>query len=587
MSRTIRNTADLDQAATAGLETLHPKRLKILIGSASCGVAVGARAVEAAAIKAVSELHLDAEVCRTGCIGFCAHEPLLDLVLPNGPRLSYGDMTPEKTRRLLEAYDAGELKPELALGRFGSEEFVMTGETHENPACSAELGKIPLWSDLDFYSRQYKIIMRNCGMINPMNLDETIARGTYRGASRALVRMSADEVIEEVIKSGLRGRGGAAFPTGQKWRMARQAPSDVKYVVCNADEGEPGSYMDRSVLEGDPHAVLEGMLIGSYAIGANEGLIYVRDEYPLAMEILQHAIQEAEQVGLLGDDILGSGWSFRVKVHRGAGAYICGEETALIESLEGHSGEPRTRPPYPVTNGLWGKPTVVNNVKTWASVAPIITRGAAWYASIGTKRTPGTTIFSLEGAVKSAGLVEVPFGITLRELVYDIGGGLIGDRPLKALQAGGASRGCIPPSMLDLAIDTEDREGQSIMIGTGGIIVLDDTACMVDMARFLVGFFMDESCGKCVPCREGTKQIHYILTRMCEGLATEADLSLLERLARTVKSAAVCGMGGMAPSAVLTTLEHFRDEFLLHINQGRCPAGVCEFVGTRDTVLIA
>jgi NADH:ubiquinone oxidoreductase subunit F (NADH-binding)/(2Fe-2S) ferredoxin len=577
MSRTIRNTGDLDRAATAGLAALFPKRLKIIVGSASCGVAMGARAVEAAAIRAVDELGLDAVVCRTGCIGFCAKEPLLDLVLPNRLRLSYGNMTPDKTRRLLEDYAAkGDLKPEWVLGRFEGEEYVSTGEVHKYDGCTAELSKIPQWSNLDFYSRQKKVIMRNCGSIDPMSLDETVARGTYRGAFHAMAQMSADEVIDEVLKSGLRGRGGAAFPTGQKWRLARQAPADIKYVVCNADEGEPGAYMDRSVLEGDPHAVLEGMLIGSYAIGANQGLIYVRDEYPLAMEILQHAIAEAEQAGLLGDDIFGSGWSFHVNVHRGAGAYICGEETALIESLEGHSGEPRTRPPYPVTNGLWGKPTVVNNVKTWASVAPIITRGAEWYASMGTKRTPGTTIFSLEGAVKNAGLVEVPFGITLRELVYDIGGGVIGDRPLKALQAGGASRGCIPPSMLDLSIDTEDRAGQSIMIGTGGIIVLDDTACMVDMARFLVGFFMDESCGKCVPCREGTKQMHHILGQMCEGKASPSDLILLERLAKTIKSAAVCGMGGMAPGAVLTTLEHFRDEFESHIRDKRCPAGVCK-----------
>jgi NADH-quinone oxidoreductase subunit F len=300
----------------------------------------------------------------------------------------------------------------------------------------------------------------------------------------------------------------------------------------------------------------------------------VRSEYPLAIEILEHAIAEAEQQGLLGDNILGSGWSFHVKVRRGAGAYICGEETALIESLEGHSGEPRTRPPYPVTHGLWGKPTVVNNVKTWASVAPIITRGAAWYSAMGTKRTPGTTIFSLEGAVKNAGLVEVPFGITLRDLVYGIGGGVIGDRPLKALQAGGASRGCIPPSMLDLAIDTEDRPGQTITIGTGGVIVLDDTACTVDMARFLVGFFLEESCGKCVPCREGSKQMHRILGRIAAGQASAADLELLERLARTVRTAAVCGMGSMAPGALLTTLEHFRDEFAAHL-QGQCPAGVC------------
>jgi NADH:ubiquinone oxidoreductase subunit F (NADH-binding)/(2Fe-2S) ferredoxin len=587
MSRTIRNTADLDRAAAAGLDTTFPKRLKIIIGSASCGVAVGARSVEAAAVRAVNELGLDAVVCRTGCIGFCAKEPLLDLVLPDRLRLSYGNMTPEKTRRLLEAYSArGDLKPEAVLGRFESDEYVSTGEVHTYSSGSAELGKIPPWSGLDFYSRQKKVIMRNCGAIDPMSLDETIARGTYRGAFHALAQLSPDEVIDEVTESGLRGRGGAAFPTGQKWRLARQAPADAKYVVCNADEGEPGSYMDRSVLEGDPHSVIDGMLIGSYAIGASRGLIYVRDEYPLALEILRHAIAEAEQAGLLGDDIFGSGWTFRLDVHRGAGAYVCGEETALIESLEGHSGEPRTRPPYPVTNGLWGKPTVVNNVKTWASVAPIITRGAEWYASMGTKRTPGTTIFSLEGAVKNAGLVEVPFGITLRQLVYDIGGGLIGDRPLKALQAGGASRGCIPPAMLDLAIDTEDREGRSIMIGTGGIIVLDDTACMVDMARFLVGFFMDESCGKCVPCREGTRQMYRILGLICEGKASPGDLALLERLAKTIKTAAVCGMGSMAPSAVLTTLEHFRDEFDSHIRDKRCPAGVCKNGSPKEQCLV-
>jgi len=582
MSRRIGCLADLDGAAAAGLAALYPNRLKILVGSASCGVAVGAREVEAAARRAVEELGLDAAVCRTGCIGFCAKEPLLDLVLPNGPRVSYANMTPEKTLALLEAYASRQdFMPALALGRFDREEHVSTGEVHQYPPCPPQLQAVPECSGLDFYRRQRKVILRNCGSIDPMDLDQTIARGTYRGAASALGQMTPEAVIDELIQSGLRGRGGAAFPTGQKWRLARQAPADVKYVVCNADEGEPGAYMDRTVLEGDPHAVLEGMLIGSYAIGASEGFIYVRSEYPLAIEILRRAIDDAEKRGLLGENILGSGWSFRVTVRRGAGAYICGEETALIESLEGHSGEPRTRPPYPVTSGLWGKPTVVNNVKTWASVAPILTRGAAWYAAMGTKRTPGTTIFSLEGAVKNAGLVEVPFGISLRDLVYEIGGGLVGDRPLKALQAGGASRGCIPPSMLDLAIDTEDRDGATILIGTGGIIVLDDTACTVDMARFLVGFFLEESCGKCVPCREGTKQMHRILTRICEGEATGADLGLLERLASSVKSAAVCGMGGMAPGAVLTTLGHFRDEFEAHIRSRECPAGLCDIATSR------
>ncbi len=576
MSRLIFNVADLDQAADAGRATLYPRRLKIMVGSASCGVAMGARAIEDAARRAVEQLGLDAVVSRTGCIGFCSREPLLDLVLPGGPRVSYGEMTPEKTRGLLTAYASrGDLQPELALGCFRSEEHVSTGEARQPAAGPEQLRDVPEWSNLDFYRRQKKVILRNCGSIDPMDISEAVACGSYRGAMRAMYQMTPDEVIEEVGRSGLRGRGGAAFPTAQKWRLARQTAADAKYVVCNADEGEPGAYMDRTVLEGDPHAVIEGMLIGAHAIGACEGFIYVRNEYPLAIEILQHAIDEAEKRGLLGDNVLGSGWSFRITVRRGAGAYICGEETALIESLEGHSGEPRTRPPYPVTSGLWGKPTVVNNVKTWASVAPILTRGAAWYAAVGTKRTPGTTIFSLEGAVKNAGLVEVPFGITLRELIYEIGGGILGDRPLKALQAGGASRGCIPPAMLDLRIDTEDRAGETIMIGTGGIIALDQSACMVDMARFLVGFFLDESCGKCVPCREGTKQMFRILSNVCEGHAAEADLAALERLAKTIRSAAVCGMGSMAPSAVLATLGHFREEFESHLRRKQCAAGVC------------
>jgi NADH:ubiquinone oxidoreductase subunit F (NADH-binding)/(2Fe-2S) ferredoxin len=608
MSGRLRNLADLDQAAAAGRAAIRPPKLKILVGSASCGVAVGARTIEAAARRAVEELGLDAVVCRTGCIGFCAQEPLVDLVLPGGPRLSYGRMTVDKTRQLLAAYKAGDLLPDRALGRMQSEEIVSTGQTEQYPGdCpdfrghprapsghplaggdgrqgrengtvpfAAQISAIPEWSSLDFYRRQKKVIQRNCGAIDPMSLEETIARGTYRGALAAMTGRGPEAVIDEVSRSGLRGRGGAAFPTGQKWQLARQTPADQKYVVCNADEGEPGSYMDRTVLEGDPHAVLEGMLLGAYAIGASQGFIYVRNEYPLAIEILEHAIAQAEDRGLLGDDIFGSGCSFRVTVRRGAGAYICGEETALIESLEGHSGEPRTRPPYPVTRGLWGKPTVVNNVKTWASVPPILTRGAAWYAGMGTKRTPGTTIFSLEGAVRNAGLVEVPFGITLRDLVCEIGGGVTGNRPLKAIQAGGASRGCIGPAMLDLAIDTEDRPGQSILIGTGGVIVLDDTACMVDMARFLVGFFLEESCGKCVPCREGVKQMSRLLGRIAAGRAGDGDLALLERLARTVRSAAVCGMGGMAPGAVLATLEHFRGEFEAHVHDRRCPAGVCE-----------
>jgi len=578
MSRPLRTIEDLDRVAAAGSAALVPEELKVVIGSASCGIAMGARQIETAAVRLVEELGLEATVSRTGCIGYCSREPLLELVLPGGQRVCYGEMTAEKTRDLLSSYAAeGDLRPEMALGRLAAEEHVSTGEVREYPS-SGDLDKIPELSGLDFFRRQKRVILRNCGSIDPMAIEQAIARGTYRGAIRALTQMTPEEVIDEVARSGLRGRGGAAFPTARKWRLARRAQANLKYVICNADEGAPGATMDRTVLEGDPHAILEGMIIGSYAVGAREGFLYVRSEYPLAITLLRHAIEEAERFGLLGDDILGSGWSFRLKIRRGAGAYICGEETALIESIEGYSGEPRTRPPYPVIEGLCGKPTVVNNVKTWASVPPILTRGADWYAAIGTESSPGTTVFSLEGAVKNRGLVEVPFGTTLREIIDEIGGGTAGDRPLKAVQAGGPSRGCIPPAVLD----SKDRAAASDA-GIGGIIVLDDRACMVDMARFLVGFFADESCGKCTPCREGTQQMLRLLNRICQGDATPGDLALLERLAGTVKTASLCGLGRMAPDPVLTALEHFRDEFEAHVRDKRCPAGVCPLAAAGRT----
>jgi NADH:ubiquinone oxidoreductase subunit F (NADH-binding) len=382
-------------------------------------------------------------------------------------------------------------------------------------------------------------------------------------------------VVEEVLQSGLRGRGGAGFPTGQKWDAARGVESDVKYVICNADEGDPGAFMDRSVLEGDPHAVLEGMIIAAYAIGASKGYIYVRSEYPLAVSTISHAIEQAQEHGLLGEDILGTGFSLSIQVRRGAGAFVCGEETSLIASIEGHSGEPRSRPPYPAVSGLWGKPTVINNVKTLASVGPILTRGANWYASQGSERNRGTTVFSLVGAVKNTGLVEIPLGISLREMVFEIGAGMRGKRPIKAVQTGGPSGGCIPASMLDLPIDYEKLAEAGSMMGSGGMIVLDAGTCMVDLARFFLNFTADESCGKCAPCREGTKHMLRILTRICEGGGTRDDLATLERLAVAVQSASLCGLGGTAPNPVLTALRYFRDEFEAHIDGKRCPAGVC------------
>jgi NADH:ubiquinone oxidoreductase subunit F (NADH-binding)/Pyruvate/2-oxoacid:ferredoxin oxidoreductase delta subunit/(2Fe-2S) ferredoxin len=576
MTGPIRTAADLDRAAQAGMESLYPGRLKILIGSATCGIAAGAREVETAAIEAVRQLGIDAAVARTGCIGFCQCEPLVDLRLPGGPRITYGHMTARRVRELLEAYAAsGDPKPAMALCRFESEEHLAAAAEHVYPAATNGVAAVPAWLSLDFYRPQQRVILRNCGSIDPLMIEEAIARGAYRGAAKALTGMKPEEVIAEVLQSGLRGRGGAGFPTGQKWETARQAAADRKYVVCNADEGDPGAFMDRSVLEGDPHAVIEGMIVASYAIGAHEGYIYVRSEYPLAVSTVTRAIEEAQSRGLLGDDILGSGHALRIKVRRGAGAFVCGEETALIASIEGRAGEPCPRPPFPAQKGVWGKPTVINNVKTWASIGPILSRGAAWYAAKGTARSRGTTVFSLVGAIKNTGLVEVPLGLTLRQMVFEIGGGMRGKRPIKAIQTGGPSGGCIPASMLDLPIDYEALSQAGSMMGSGGMIVLDTATCMVDLSRFFLTFTADESCGKCSPCREGTKHMLRILTRMCEGRAEPDDLEVLERLARTVKTASLCGLGQTAPNPVLTALRYFRDEFESHLQQRKCPAGVC------------
>jgi NADH:ubiquinone oxidoreductase subunit F (NADH-binding)/(2Fe-2S) ferredoxin len=579
MSRKIMNSTDLSQVATVGAAALYPKRAKVIIGSATCGNAMGAGKIEETARKVIKDLAADASVTRTGCIGFCAKEPLLDIMIPNGPRVSFGNMTPEKTRKVLTAFfTKGTIDPMDALGRFSQEEHVLTGDVHSYGQ-SALVDGIPEWSSLDFFLRQKKVILRNCGSIDPMSIEESMARGTYIGALTALTSMKPEAVLETVIASGLRGRGGAYFPTGQKWSFARKAAGDVKYIICNADEGSPGSSMDRSVLEGDPHAIIEGMIIGAYAIGAREGYVYIRSEYPLAITLVEHAIAEAEKYGLLGDDIFGSGLSLKLGVRRGAGAYVCGEETGLIESIEGRSGEPRGRPPFPVTEGLWGKPTVVNNVKTWASVAPIFTRGAQWYASMGTKTTTGTTVFSLEGSVNNPGLVEVPFGITLRDMIYDIGGGIRDGKACKAVQTGGPSVGCIPPSMLDLAIDSVDMPGKSANMGTGGIIVMDDDSCVVDMTRFLLGFLVDESCGRCAPCREGTKQMYGLLNGICEGRGAPDSIERLERLGSAMNASAVCGLGNTAFGSVANAIKYFKHDLEQHINEKKCPTGVCEMSG--------
>jgi|WetSurMetagenome_2_1015567.scaffolds.fasta_scaffold00185_5 NADH:ubiquinone oxidoreductase subunit F (NADH-binding)/(2Fe-2S) ferredoxin len=572
----ITSEKDLDALAKSGAQTLAPGRVKIMIGSASCGIGAGARAVEEAAIKAVRDSSLDAAVCRTGCVGFCQREPLVDVMVPGFPRVCYGDMTPTKISSLISSLAKTKEPPSAgALYRYEAEENVAQGTSASYPEPLNGLGAVPERGKLDFFGKQRRVILRNCGTIDPLRIEEAVARGAYRGALAAVTRHTPKQIVEKMLGSGLRGRGGAGFPTARKWETALKQDSDVKYMICNADEGDPGAFMDRSIMEGDPHALLEGLMIGAFAIGAHKAFVYVRSEYPLAVTTLQHAIGQAREYGILGDSVFGSGYPLDVEIRKGAGAFVCGEETALIASIEGRAGEPRPRPPFPAVKGLWDRPTVINNVKTLSSIGPIFSRGEAWYAESGTENNRGTTVFSIVGAVKNTGLVEVPLGITLSEMVNVIGGGPRGKRPVKAVQTGGPSGGCIPASLFDLPVDYEKLGQVGAMMGSGGMIVVDESTCIVDLARYFVSFTAEESCGKCAPCREGTKQMLHLLTRMCEGKASAEDLVALENLAATVKSASLCGLGQTAPNPVLTALRHFRSEFEAHIRDGKCAAGVC------------
>lgn len=434
---------------------------------------------------------------------------------------------------------------------------------------------VPHYKDLSFYNKQQRLVLANCGFIDPEVIGEYIANGGYEALAIALTKMSSADVVNEVKKSGLRGRGGGGFTTGLKWEFASKSPGPKKYVVCNADEGDPGAFMDRSLLEGDPHRLIEGMAICGYAIGADEGYIYCRAEYPLAIKRLKVAIKQAEELGLLGDNIFGSGFNFRLKIKEGAGAFVCGEETALIASIEGKRGMPRPRPPFPAVSGLWGKPTNINNVETFANVPVVITQGADWYASIGTEKSKGTKVFALTGKVVNTGLVEVPMGVTLKEVIFDVGGGIPGGKKFKGAQIGGPSGGCIPEQLIDLPIDYDSLIKVGAMMGSGGLVVMDEDTCMVDLARFFLSFTQAESCGKCTPCREGTKRMLEILNRITEGEGKEGDIELLEDLAKNIKATALCGLGQTAPNPVLSTLQYFRSEYEAHINEKRCPAGAC------------
>ncbi len=495
-------------------------------------------------------------VVLTGCNGFCAVGPVMT-VMPDG--IFYQQLTEKEIPYLVEEH--------FLKGR-PVERLMFTPPAEERP--------IPKMMDIGFFARQTLIALRNRGLIDPEKIDEYIARDGYKAVAMALTAMTPEAIIETVKASGLRGRGGAGFPTGRKWELCRNAEGEEKYIVCNGDEGDPGAFMDRSIVEADPHSVLEGMLIGARAIGASQGYIYIRNEYPLARERLQIAIGQAKDYGLLGNNILDTGFDFDVKVQKGAGAFVCGEETALIASIEGRPPEPRQRPPFPAQSGIWGNPTNINNVETWATVPPIILRGAEWFSSIGTEKSKGTKVFSLVGKINNTGLVEVPMGITLREIIFEIGGGMPNGKQFKAVQTGGPSGGCIPAELLDLPVDYDRLTEAGSIMGSGGMIVMDEDTCVVDVARYFTRFTNNESCGKCTSCRDGSEALLDILDRICEGEGKQEDLVLLEELGNAIKDGSLCGLGQTLPNPVLSTLRYFRPEYEAHIDEKRCPAGVCK-----------
>ena len=542
----------------------------IFIGKGTCGLAAGAAKVEEAVIKELTRLKLTADIISTGCIGYCAKEVIVDIKLPGEDRISYCEITPRLVPKLIQrTIVEKKIFYENLLGKFGESADGISSINEDS-----------------FFKKQEKIVLANCGIIDPGSIDAYINAGGFKALDKVLRLMSPSEVITEVMKSGLRGRGGAGFLTAKKWELARNNVSDQKYLVCNADEGDPGAFMDRSVLESDPFRIVEGMLTAAYAIGASTGYVYCRAEYPLAIERLENTIEQCRQYGLLGKNILNSGFSFELKIKKGAGAFVCGEETALIGSIEGKRGMPRPRPPYPTDSGLWGKPTVINNVETFANVPAVIARGAEWFSSTGTGTSKGTKVFALSGKIKNTGLVEVPMGTTLKEIVFDIGGGIPDGKKFKAIQIGGPSGGCLPEGVINTPVDYESLKQVGAMMGSGGFVVMDEDTCMVDVARYFLTFIQNESCGKCVPCREGTKRMLEIIERIPvsyknggikqDQLRRFKGIVHLQRLADVIRDTSLCGLGQSAPNPVLSGLQYFKYEYEEHLYDRKCSAGVCK-----------
>ena len=555
--RKIGSVKELDKFKKSVLDEKKKNASKkriLLCAGAGC-IASGSLRLKKALVEKIREEKLDVEVVETGCLGPCAQGPVI-VVDPD--QTFYENLKPEDAADIVNGH--------LRKGK--PVERLMPRDAKSNKP-------VPKQNQMDFFQKQTKIVLRNCGNIDPLKIGDYIARDGYQALAKILTSMKPEEVIEQVKKSGLRGRGGAGFPTGMKWEFTRQAQGNVKYVICNADEGDPGAFMDRSVLEGDPHSVIEGMAVAAFAVGSSRGFVYVRAEYPLAVSRLTKAIEHAKEAGLLGENILGTGFNFDLEIRMGSGAFVCGEETALMNSIEGKRGEPRPRPPFPSKNGLWGKPSLLNNVETYANIPVILTKGAEWYTTFGTAPSKGTKVFALAGAIRNTGLVEVPIGTPLGELIYDIGGGIKGGKKYKAAQIGGPSGGCIPKEYLNVALDYKTLEDLGAIMGSGGLIVMDEDSCMVDVARFFLEFVQEESCGKCVPCRVGTKRMLEILEKICSGQGEEGDVEKLIRLGLQIKETSLCGLGQTAPNPVLSTIRHFRREYDQHIREKHCEAGVC------------
>ena len=555
----------------AGLAKLVPAIPRVAIGMGTCGRGNGAEGLYHAFAQAIENSGDDLVLAPVGCFGACFQEPLLNVRLPGQPLVILRKAQANDVPRLLRDIIAGNLSPDLIYCKIEEWDHI-TGHVRYGQGYP----EVPAWNDVTFFKGQKKIVLRNCGIINPDDIEEYIAIGGYQALYKVLIDANPAGVIEQIKASKLRGRGGAGYATGNKWEFLAKAKSDAKYIICNADEGDPGAYMNRNEIESDPHSLLEGMIIGAYVMGATEGIIYVRAEYPLAVHRLNRAIDQAREYGLLGENILGRGFKFDIELVEGAGAFVCGEETALIASLEGVAGRPRPRPPFPAQKGLWGKPTNINNVETWYNIAPIVTRGPAWFSETGSPKSSGTKVFSLVGKVKNTGLVEMPLGTPLKTFIYDNGEGAVDGRQVKAVQTGGPSGGCIPHEMFDTAVDYENLGQLGSIMGSGGMVVMDEDNCMVDVARYFIEFTHSESCGKCVPCRVGLNKCLRILNRITEGAGSAHHLELLDELSRYIRDCSLCGLGQTAPNPVLTTLRHFRNEFEDHILARRCAAGVCE-----------